>query len=190
MYFQLVSAWGDVPLILEPVEDSRKVNIPRTPASAVYSQVLKDLQEARLLVNTYEANGGPVHVSKTAVQAMLARVYLKMAGAPMNDVSKYADARAWADSVIQSGAHALNPSYSKVFINESEDVYDNTTKEILWEIEFYGNNVGALKIGGRFVNYLSVTNTNAAIGNSYGRVGTTGYLYKLYNTADLRRDWK
>lgn len=189
MYFQLVSAWGDVPLILEPVEDSRKVNIPRTTASAVYSQVLKDLQEARLLVNTYEANGGPVHVSKTAVQAMLARVYLKMAGAPMNDVSKYADARAWADSVIQSGAHALNPSYSKVFINESEDVYDNTTKEILWEIEFYGNNVGALKIGGRFVNYLSVTNTNAAIGNSYGRVGTTGYLYKLYNTADLRRDW-
>lgn len=189
MYFQLVSNWGDVPLFLEPTIDSRKVNNPRLPARQVYEQILKDLQEANNLVNTYTVNGNPVHVPKTAVQAMLARVYLTMAGEPLKDVTKYTDAKAWADSVIRSGIHTLNPDYSRIFINESADLYDNTTKEVIWEIEFYGNNVGAAKLGGRFVNYMAVTNNNKDAGIGYGRVGVNGYLYRLYDIADLRRDW-
>lgn len=189
MYFQLVSNWGDVPLFIDPTIDSRKVDNPRTPANTVYEQILKDLKEANNLVNPYTVNGNPVHVPKTAVQAMLARVYLKMAGEPMKDVSKYTDARAWADSVIQSGIHTLNPSYSQIFINECADLYDNTSREVIWEIEFYGNNVGAAKLGGRFVNYMAVTNNNKDAGIGYGRVGVNGYLYRLYNIADLRRDW-
>lgn len=189
IYFQLVSNWGDVPLFLEPTEDSRKVNNPRTPSKEVYAQILSDLKEAKNLVKTYSENETPVHVSKTAVQAMLARVCLKMAGEPLKDVSKYTEARAWADSVIQSGVHTLNPDYPQIFINESADLYDNTTKEVLWEIEFYGNNVGALRMGSRFANYMAVTNNNVAAGVGYGRVGVTGYFYNLYDPADLRRDW-
>lgn len=189
MYFQLVSRWGDVPLFLDPTVDSRKVNNPRTPAKDVYAQVLADLKEAKDLVNSYTVNGNPVHVSKTAVQAMLARVCLTMAGEPLKDIAKYTEARAWADSVIQSGVHTLNPDYSKIFINESADLYDNASKEVLWEIEFFGNNVGAAKMGGRFVNYLAVTNNHKDAGVGYGRVGVNGYLFRLYTVADLRRDW-
>jgi starch-binding outer membrane protein, SusD/RagB family len=188
-YFHLVTNWGDVPLLLEPTVDSRLVNNPRTPSKQVYDQVVADLKEANNLVNPYTENGNPVHVSKTAVQAMLARVFLKMAGEPLKDVSKFLDARAWADSVIQSGIHSLNPSYPQIFINETADLYDNTSKEVIWEIEFFGNQIGSTRAGGRFVNYLSVTNTNVAAGVGYGRVGATGYLYKLYSPADLRRDW-
>lgn len=188
-YFQLVTNWGDIPLFLAPVIDSRKVNNPRTPLKVVYEQILSDMKEAKDLVNGYAANGNPVHVSKTAIQGMLARVCLKMAGQPLNDVARYTDARAWADSVIQSGVHTLNPDYSRIFINESADLYDNASKEVLWEIEFYGNNIGAAKLGGRFVNYLAVTNNNKDAGVGYGRLGVTGYLYRLYSPADLRRDW-
>lgn len=188
-YFHLVTNWGDVPLFLSPVVDSRKVNNPRTPLKDVYAQILADMKEAKDLVNSYPVNGNPVHISKTAIQGMLARVCLKMAGQPLNDVAKYSDAKAWADSVIQSGIHTLNPDYSKIFINESADLYDNASKEVLWEIEFYGNNVGAAKLGGRFVNYLAVTNNNKEAGVGYGRLGVTGYLYHLYSPADLRRDW-
>jgi hypothetical protein len=189
MYFHLVSNWGDVPLFLEPTVDSRKVNNPKTPAKQVYDQSLRDMKEASMLVNGYTENGTPVHISKTAIQAIMARVCLKMAGEPLKDVSKYEEARAWADSVIQSGIHSLNPSYQQVFINESADKYDNSSREVLWEIEFYGNNVGALDLGGRFVNYMAVTNNNVEAGVGYGRVGASGYLYRLYDIADLRRDW-
>lgn len=150
MYFQLVSYWGDVPLLLEPTVDSRNVNNPRTPAKEVFAQILKDMTAAKDLVNPYDVNGNPVRVSKTAIEGILARVCLKMAGEPLNDVSKYKDARDWADSVIQSGVHSLNPDYAQIFINESADLYDKTSKETLWEIEFYGNNSGATKNGGQF----------------------------------------
>lgn len=189
MYYQLVINWGDVPLLITPTVNSNDVNKPRTPAKQVYEQITKDLKEAHDLVNTYAVNGNPVHISRTAVQAMLARVYLKMAGEPLKEVARYADAKAWADSAIQSGVHSLNPSFPQIFINQSADLYDNTTKEVLWEIEFYGNNVGALRAGGRFVNYLAVTNNNVAAGVGYGRVGVTGYMYRLYSPGDLRRDW-
>lgn len=189
MYFQLVSNWGDVPLLVTPTVNSNDVNKARTPSKEVYDKIVADLIEAKDLVNTYAVNGNPVHISKTAVQAMLARVCLKMAGEPLKEVAKYADAKAWADSVIQSGVHTLNPDYPTIFINESADLYDNATKEVLWEIEFYGNNIGALRAGGRFVNYLAVTNNNVAAGVGYGRVGVTGYLYRLYSPADIRRDW-
>lgn len=189
MYFQLVTYYGDVPLLLDPTVDSKKVNNPRTPSKQVYDQILTDMIQAKDLVNSYTINGTPVHVCKTAIEGMLARVCLKMAGEPLKDVSKYTDAKNWADSVIRSGIHSLNPDYSKIFINESADLYDNTTREVLWEIEFYGNNVGGLALGGRFVNYNSQVNNNVAAGIGYGRVGATGYFYKLFDPADVRRDW-
>lgn len=189
MYFQLVSQWGDVPMFLEPTVDSRKVNNPATSSKAVYEQVLKDMKEAKDLVNDYAVNGSPVHVSKTAIQAMLARVCLKMAGEPLKDVSKYTEARAWADSVIKSNKHSLNTDYKQIFINESADLFDNAYKEVLWEIDFYGNNTGNEMLGGRWNIYMGVKNANKDVGYSYGYMGATSYLYKLYKPGDLRRDW-
>ena len=191
MYFQLVSYWGDVPLLLEPSVDSRKVNNPGTPAKDIFDQILKDMIEAKDLVNTYTVNGNPVHVSKTAIEGILARVCLKMAGQPLNDVSKYEDAKAWADSVIQSGVHSLNSDYAQIFINESADLYDNKFKETLWEIEFYGNNMGVTDMAAGFVPYIAVINNNNSdeAGKGYARVAVTGYFFKKFDAADLRRDW-
>ena len=189
MYFQLVSDWGDVPMLLTPTVDSRKVNNPATPAKDVYAQIIKDMVEAKGLVNDYAANGTPVHICKTAVEGMLARVCLKMAGEPLKDVSKYADARAWADSVIQSKVHSLNPDYKQIFINESADQFDNAYKEVLWEIDFYGNNMGTERLGGNWAIYMAVRNVDKSVGYSYGYLGATAYLYNLYGAGDLRRDW-
>lgn len=189
MYFHLVSNWGDVPLLLDPTTDSRDAGRERTPQKEVYDQILQDMTTARELVNGYAENGGPVHISKTAIAGMLARVCLKMAGEPLKDITKYNDARKWASEVIQSGLHKLNTDYKQVFINETADRYDNQYNEVLWEIEFYGNNSGSLKMGGRFVNYATTLNTDAAAGYAYERIGATGMLYKMYDAADLRRDW-
>jgi len=188
MYFQLVSNWGDVPMLLTPTVDSRKVNNPATPSKDIYAQIIKDMVEAKGLVNDYAVNGTPVHVCKTAVEGMLARVCLKMAGEPLKDVSKYTDARAWADSVIQSHVHSLNPDYKQIFINESADQFD-PYKEVMWEIDFYGNNMGSERLGGNWAIYMAVRNVDKSVGYAYGYLGATAYLYNLYGAGDLRRDW-
>lgn len=189
IYFQLVTQWGDVPMFLQPTIDSRQVNNPASPSKTIYEQILKDMKEAKDEVNDYVTNGTPVHISKTAIEGMLARVCLKMAGEPLLDVAKYTDARAWADSVIQSHVHSLNPDYKQIFINESADQFDNANKEVLWEIDFYGNNMGGKSLGGSWSIYMGVRNVNKDIGYSYGYLGATSYLYNLYKPGDLRRDW-
>jgi hypothetical protein len=167
IYYLLATQWGDVPLLLEPTLDSRKVNQPAATAKEIFEQILKDLKEAKDLVKTHAGSGTYVHASKTAVQALLARVCLKMAGEPLKDVSKYAEARDWADSVIQSQTHSLNPDYKQVFINQSSDVYNDAYDEMIWEIEFWGDNRGAIDMGGRWSIYQGVRNSDLNM-YSYG----------------------
>lgn len=187
LYFQLVSYWGDVPLMLTPTVDGNNVNVPRTPSAQVYAQILKDLTEAKDLVNPITAYTNNGKVSKTAVQAMLARVCLKMAGYPLKNTGKYVEARAWADSVITSGLHSLNQDYKQIFINHSADKYD--LKECIWEVEFFGNNTGSVLLGARFSNQLAIRNTNADAGYGYAILGATPTLFNLYKQGDTRRDW-
>lgn len=190
MYFQLVHLYGEIPLILEPTLDGDLVDNPKKPLADIYAQILRDMTEAEGLVKTYTQNGFPGRVSKTAVQGILARVCLKMAGEPLRDVSKYADAKMWAEKVIASGIHTLNPSYRQVFINHSQDLYDVQSKESIWEIEFFGNNTTTPeREGGRFVNQLAIRNTVVDRGYGYATVGATATLYRRYQQGDTRRDW-
>lgn len=188
MYWLLVTQWGDVPLLLQPTTDSRQTAHAATPAVQIYDTILAEMTTAKDLVNTFTANGTTVHVSKTAVEAMLARVCMKMAGQPLNDASKLPAARDWCDSVMLDHEHSLNPSYSQIFINESEDIYKDAYNEVIWEIEFEGNDEGVVQLGGRWPIYMGVRTTNLNY-YSYGYSGPTGYLYKLYGKGDLRRDW-
>ncbi|EHQ29329.1 RagB/SusD family nutrient uptake outer membrane protein [Mucilaginibacter paludis] len=188
-HFLLVSNFGDVPLKTAPTSSVTNVNIPRTPTKQVYAQVLADMQAAEGKVSTATALGYGGHVSKTAIEGILARVCLTMAGAPLNDESKYADALMWAKKVQASGEHSLNSSYRQVFINLHQDLYD--VRESMWEVENKGT--GADGLGN--VNRLGNTNGIAlsvnydAIGYSYGFVNTTAKLFNLYAPGDIRRDW-
>ncbi len=89
-YFLLVSNFGDVPLILEPTKSVTNVSIARTPLKQVYQQVLADMTEAETLLQTQTSTSLKFagKVSKSAVQGVLARVCLTMAGEPLKDVSK------------------------------------------------------------------------------------------------------
>src|SRR5690606_19629993 len=108
-------------------------------------QIIADLTEAQGIVLKASEIGYGGRVSQSAVQGILARVCLYMAGNPINDVSKYTLARAWADSVITSGLHELNPNYADVFKNYATDTYD--IKESILEVEFYGNSQGIYSEG-------------------------------------------
>lgn len=197
-YYLLVISFGDVPLKLTPQASVQDVNVPRTPAKEVYNQILADMKEAEANLNTVTANGVPSYISKTGCQGILARVCLSMAGYPVNDNAKYAEALIWAQKVESSGEHILrttydaaitNSSYSQVFINMTQDKYD--IKESIWEVEFWGNRTDAYLESGRVgnVNGIQFTGDADSIGYSYGFHNTTLRHFNRYGNGDKRRDW-
>ncbi|WP_231465638.1 RagB/SusD family nutrient uptake outer membrane protein [Pedobacter sp. Leaf132] len=187
-YYLLTSNFGDVPLILEPTKSVNNPEIARTPLKEVYAQILSDMTTAEGLVKPITAYNFAGRVSKSAVQGILARVCLKMAGNPLNDKTKYADAAKWAKMVINSGIHSLNPSYEQIFINHMQDKYD--IKEGIWEVEFTGNLLqSGVNETGRLGVLGGLAGTNDEIGNSYGQWNGTRVLYDIYKQQDLRRDW-
>lgn len=201
-YFELVKNYGDVPLKITPTASVTDVNIVRTPAKDVYTQIIKDMTEAEADLQTSTSLGTSSRVSKTVAEGMLARVCLFAAGYPVQDATKYAEALAWAKKVKASGEHALretydatltNTAYSQIFINHVQDKYD--VKESMWEAEFSGNRADAYLETGRVGNNNGIQFTpgtlpaDDTIGYCYGFIGITKRLYDLYGAGDLRKDW-
>ncbi len=186
-YFMLADEFGSVPLKLQSSKNPYEPPLPGTPVAQVYEQIIKDMKKAEGLVRTISDYGYNTRITKTAVQGILARVYLTMAGAPLNDVSKYAEARKYADSVIQSGVHKLNPDFRQIYINHVREAFD--TGEGIWEVEFKGANKNEIQEGGMIGSYNGITCGNRDTGYGYDYVHATAKLYNAYDPGDLRRDW-
>lgn len=205
-YYEFIATqwWGDVPLRIKSVQTPEDTNIEFTKSKDVYDWVIKEMTEAEALLATQKAsdvvpyNSG--RVVQTTVQGILARVCLYAAGEPINDTKRYAEARSWADKVIKSGLHKLNPDYAQIFINQCADAYDATYKESMWECEFvYLANQGTLREN--HSNTIQQPNDGTANpnGRATGNVFATPLLYRSFqsyynpirstdNSPDYRRD--
>lgn len=183
-HFILANNWGNVPLKLKATASASEVDFPNTPYQTVYRQVVTDMEMAAEMVNPISAYNYGSRVTKSVVWGILARVNLKMAGAPMRDVSRYNEVIKWAQKVKTAG-HALNPDYKQVFINMCQGSYD--TKEVIWEVEFGKKNGTQDEEGG--LGSINGIGANASIGFSYGAKHTTEAYFNSFGPNDLRRDW-
>jgi hypothetical protein len=117
-YFTLVRLYGDLPLITENtnlVTDE----IPRTPIADVYALIESDLLFATqsLPVTWPSANRG--RPARDAAKELLAKVYITMATAPLNETSNYVKARDMAKQVMDAGNYYLLTDVDKVFAMEN-----------------------------------------------------------------------
>lgn len=113
-YFALVRLYGDVPLIIETT-DLIKDEIIRAPVADVYALIVSDLVYAtQNLPPTWPSvrQGRP---TMDAAKTLLAKVYITMATAPLNDASYYPKARDMAKQVINGGVYSLVPKIEEVF---------------------------------------------------------------------------
>ena len=117
--------YGDVPLRTAPLEDFSNVQISRSPQADVYNLILEDLAFAETNLPDNAAQQGRVY--KLVATALLAKVYLTMAGNPLNQTQYYANAKDKALAVINSGKFMLKDDYSQVFHNTTY------TSESIWE---------------------------------------------------------
>jgi hypothetical protein len=121
-YFELVSLWGDVPLVLNDIPPAEYTSTGRAAKATVYAQIEKDLQEAIAVLpqkSAYPA-ADRFRVSKGTAQAMLGKAYLYQ--------QKWAEAATQLEAVITSNQYSLAPSigaaFSKNFEFGQESVFE------------------------------------------------------------------
>jgi hypothetical protein len=127
--------------------------------------------------------------SKSAVRGLLARVNLHMAGEPVKDKTRYAEASKWAKMVIDDAeaGHSLNPSYPDIFMKLAGDKYD--IKESIWEVEFYGNRTDQYVETGNigWINGPAAAVSASPTGRADAYMNITSEFYNVFEPGDNRK---
>lgn len=112
-YFNLVTLWGDVPLVLHELTPEN-YSQSRVSSVLIWEQIEKDLNEAipDLPVKSRMPALIKNLVSKGTAQALLGKAFLFQ--------KKYDEAASQFDLVINSNEYDLYPDYSKILRPESE----------------------------------------------------------------------
>jgi hypothetical protein len=110
-YFYLVRMFGAVPKVTT-VPTTLDLNLPRTPAKAIYdSIIIPDLLLAEKSTLAWRDVAG--NVSMSAVESILADVYLTYAGAAINGGNEfYGESAKRSLAVITNGGYTLFPNYT------------------------------------------------------------------------------
>lgn len=187
-HFMLAQNYGDIPIRITPAASVDDIYNERIPADSVYKFIYQEMVEAEKLVLPITAYDYAERVSKSAVQGVLARVCLFMAGYPNYMEGMYEKALYWAEQVIGSGLHGLNQDYSQVFINLIQNKYD--IKESIWEVGFYTSGKGEIYGEKGFLgNMMGISQKESSLGYSAPIVRVQQKLFDKYDAWDLRRDW-
>ena len=171
-YFNMVQFWGDLPIVTTPLTGEESYSVLRSPTSAVYDQIKKDLTYAVEKLPLASAITIPGRASKGAAQTLLGKVYLILG-------DKTAAATVLKD-LYNSNQYSLLANYSDLWGPSVKN-----TKESIFEIQFLGGNASA-----PFSRYYQVFYPNTNISGFYGggMNQVTDDLYNEYETGDPRRD--
>lgn len=120
-HFRLTQMFGDIPLMLQPADVTAGNIFPsRVATKVVYDSVIADLNYAEANLDTTYAynssNGGRVTVA--AAKALLGKVYLTMAGYPLNITAGYQLAIDELKDLIDNRARYnidINSTFANIF---------------------------------------------------------------------------
>jgi hypothetical protein len=178
-YFYLVQLWGDVPLIVTTQNAASPDFYPtRASQEQVYAQIVSDL-------TTAEASGLPMVVTSGragmgAVKSLLAKVYLTMAGAPLNKgATHYKLAADKAAEVINSSSFSLFPTY-----NDLHSVAQENKGEHIFQIQYLAGVAGNPIQEELLPNFKEIS----AYQTEVGSIVPVVQFYNSYDAADKRKE--
>jgi len=160
-YFNLVRAWGDVPLVLVPaatLEEAAQVS--RDPAAAVYAQIEADLSQASSMLAGL-SNDDQTFITTGFVTAMEAKVALYQ--------GKWSAAASKAQQVMASGDYSLVSDLRDAFTAEGSPTSEDIFRVAFTSVDYCNQGYYYL-YDGRF------------------EIGATQEIYDLYEAGDLRID--
>lgn len=176
-YFYLVRLYGDVPLIITPQSATSPDFYPsRTPSEQVYKLITDDLTAAESAGLPWKDASG--RANKGAVKALLAKVYLTMAGQPLNKGAAYYKlASDKASEIITQSGISLFPAYGDLHSVSMEN-----KEEHMFEIQYLATVAGNPMQQLLLPNFKNVS----AYSDEMGSTVPTTQFYQSYEAGDLR----
>ncbi|OUJ72604.1 RagB/SusD family nutrient uptake outer membrane protein [Hymenobacter crusticola] len=158
-YFDLVRAYGDVPLFTTPPASPEAVNIPRTPAAEVYKQIEQDLTDAIGNLPTSYSGADLGRATKWAATGLLAKVYITE--------GKKNEAAQRAREVINNSGKTLWANYADNFKVANEN---QNAKESLFEVQYTNgrNEYERNNVGSAMNEFFGPRGANQTPGSGYG----------------------
>lgn len=188
-YMNLVAFWGEVPLRVTPTRDLTTQLLAKSSQKEIYEQIISDLREAEYGALDATELDAPGRISKTTVQALLARAYVWQSGFPVY-ANTWNEARTYAKKVIDSNIHTLygesdpaHMGYRNLFINMCSNKYDLEARESMFEVEFYGNGLDKSNECGKVGLDIGISQgatTDEDVPFAYAWYDATKILYRLY----------
>lgn len=214
VYFDMIRAWGDIPLKLETAKpDLSNAYLGKTDRDVIMDTLMIDLEEAVDLLPWAGDDGYTTeHVTKGYAHALLAQMAMTRAGYAIREQAKegyetasytdptyptqrpdaatrkalYEKALEHLSAIILSGRHQLNPSIEDEWYKVNQLVLDQTYRENIFEIPMGQNYVG--EVGYIVGVRLNGVTSKFGYGNSTGKMKVTAPLLYSYDPNDLRRD--
>ena len=120
-YFELARLFGNIPVITEPLSPSAANSVKQTSAKTVIDSIaIPDMEAALNLPDkgaVLNAEGTAVpaegRADRTAAEAMLARIYMTLAGYPFNDENALAKAKTYLDEVLAKKSNYWAPNITE-----------------------------------------------------------------------------
>lgn len=173
-YFNLVRWFGDVPIVLHEPKDlsPEALYVAKSPAAAVYQQIITDLQAAENLPapGVYGKNDIG-RATSGAAKSLLAKVYLTK--------EDWANAAAKSKEVIDAKWYALFDDYADVFNTATKN-----GKEHIFSAQFLGN----AGYQGNSLGSRSAPNEVPGINGDYAdALHKQGKLYESFSSNDTRK---
>ncbi|MCO4291809.1 RagB/SusD family nutrient uptake outer membrane protein [Solitalea sp. MAHUQ-68] len=191
-YLDLVSLWGDVPLILTEVKPEDYTKGTRAPKAEVYAQIEKDLTEAipDLPLKSAYSLAERYRVSKGTAQSLLGKALLYQ--------EKWADAATQFEAVINSGVYGLEKSIAYAFSPAGEfgkeSIFESSfssAEKYNWGNFPWGNqpesNIHIQIMGPRGDYYTKATADSLIAG--WGFNLPTKKMYDAFEAGDERRKY-
>jgi hypothetical protein len=175
-YFNLVRAFGEIPLIDFKIDDAAEVNVPKSSVAQIYELIDTDLTEAaKLLPQTWESRFVG-RLTWGAARSLHARTYMMR-----ND---WGNMYAAANEVINSGLYNLNTPFERIFRETGEN-----SSESIFEIQCLSTPSlpGDASIGSQFAQVQGVRNSGSwDLG--WGWHTPTQILADAFEAGDPRKD--
>lgn len=176
-YFNLVRMFGNVPLVTKPMSlESTELKPAAATPDDVYKLIVEDLKTAEAAGLPWKDISGKA--SMGAVKSLLAKVYLTMAGYPLQKGAAYYDLAAKkAEEVIDSKQFKLFDTYADLHNPAKKNVDEN-----IFMIQFKTQIVP-----GTIQSAIIPYNKNISqYSDETGGIYATADFVKSYDPADLR----
>ncbi|TLV03293.1 RagB/SusD family nutrient uptake outer membrane protein [Dyadobacter luticola] len=187
-YFNLVRYFGGVPLILEEIkslDDRDLIFAPRATDVQVYDAIIADLQFAE--ANLPDSRGGAElgRVSAGSAKAILGKVYLTMAGKPLNKTENYQKA---ADKLAELVGPVNEEKYDMELLTNFSDVFAFSNERNREIVLSFGYFINSSNPNGNILPF-NLFPSGLVNGDEQTNYGMTYAFYQLFEKTDTRRDF-